>query len=408
VTNTLAALPFALLLLSIAILPMAIPHLWEKNKTKAIVILVLALPVLIFLRNDLHALAHSGVEYLSFVTLLSSLFITTGGINLSGDLKATPLNNTLFLFTGAVLASIIGTTGASMLLIRPLLQTNSQRKNTAHITVFFIFIVSNIGGLLSPIGDPPLFLGFLKGVPFFWTLKLFPIWALCIGSTLLIFYCLDTWRYNNEESSVFRLDEQKQIPLKITGSLNFIFLLGIVLAVFLPTPWRELVMLLCAIISFKTTHQKIRAANQFSFEPIKEISILFAGIFITMIPALEILKNMAPTFGLASPLSFFWATGIMSSLLDNAPAYLCFLTIAQSLPVSGELVAGINEKILMAISAGSVLMGALTYIGNGPNFMVKAIADQRGFKNPSFFGYMFYASITLLPVFALVTILFFK
>lgn len=403
------ALPFVILLLCIAVLPLVAPHFWEKNKNKGWVVLILTLPVaiLVFL-SDKPALQHAFYEYASFVILLGALFVTTGGIHLDGDLEATPRTNTFFLALGSLLASLIGTTGASMLLIRALLHTNSERKNTAHIPVFFIFTVSNIGGLLTPIGDPPLFLGFLRGVPFFWTLKLFPVWALCLVLLLVVFYFLDRRAYAKEAAVDLQRDHSRIKPLKLNGKLNLIFVLGVVLSVFLPTPWREISMLLFAALSMKTTSRQVRHANHFHMTPVYEIMILFAGIFITMIPALNLLKNLAPQMGITTPMTFFWASGIMSSMLDNAPTYLAFFTMAMSLPADGSVIAGVAENILVAISCGSVLMGALTYIGNGPNFMVKSIADHRGMKTPSFFGYMIYSFLILVPIFAIVSLVFFK
>ncbi|EKD42462.1 MAG: hypothetical protein ACD_73C00144G0003 [uncultured bacterium] len=402
------AIPFGLILLSIALFPLLAAHFWEKNKNKLLVMALLAGPVLFLLIfNSPHLLEHSILEYISFVILLASLFIISGGIHLSGDLKATPSINTLFLGVGALLASLIGTTGASMLLIRPLLQTNSERHHTKHLPLFFIFIVSNLGGLLTPIGDPPLFLGFLRGVPFFWTLKLFPIWAISISYLLLLFFIVDKIAYQKETVRDVVMDNLQVAPLKITGSINFLLLIGVIGSVFLPTPYRELVMVLLALLSYRLTPKDVHERNSFNFGPIIEVAILFAGIFIAMVPALQILKIHGPEFGIIKPAHFYWLSGALSSFLDNAPTYLTFFSMAGSLPFDGTRIAGVPEIILEAISCGAVMMGANSYIGNGPNFMVKAIADSTGLTCPSFFGYIFYAAIILFPLYGLITFLFF-
>lgn len=401
-------LPFALMLLAIAILPLTFPHFWEKNSNKALVAAVISLPTAIFLIvNDPHALLHSAKEYFSFICLLGSLFVISGGVFLEGDLKATPSINAAFLGTGAILASIIGTTGASMLLIRPLLSTNRERKNTRHLPLFFIFMVSNIGGLLTPIGDPPLFLGFLRGVPFFWTFKLFPIWLFCNSILLITFILMDRRQYHRETKKSLREDEARQQPLKIRGMLNIFLLMGVVAAVFLPTPYREGCMIALSLISLKKTPENIHRRNNFNFHPIIEVAVLFAGIFIAMVPALALLKLHGAEFGLYQPYQFYWTAGALSAFLDNAPTYLTFFSLAEGLSIPGPLVAGVSEALLAAISCGAVMMGSLTYIGNGPNFMVKAICDKSGIKTPSFVGYMAYSFGILIPLFLIVTFVFF-
>lgn len=401
-------LPFALMLLAIAILPLTFPHFWEKNSNKALVAAVLSLPTALFLIvNDPYALLHSAHEYFSFICLLGSLFVISGGVFLEGDLKATPSINAAFLGTGAILANIIGTTGASMLLIRPLLSTNRERKNTRHLPLFFIFMVSNIGGLLTPIGDPPLFLGFLRGVPFFWTFKLFPIWLFCNGILLITFILMDRRQYHRETKKSLREDEARQQPLKIRGMLNIFLLMGVVAAVFLPTPYREGCMIALSLISLKKTPENIHRRNNFNFHPIIEVAVLFAGIFIAMVPALALLKIHGAEFGLYQPYQFFWTTGALSAFLDNAPTYLTLFSMAEGLSIPGPLVAGVSEPLLIAISCGAVMMGSLTYIGNGPNFMVKAICDKSGIKTPSFVGYMTYSFGILMPLFLIVTFVFF-
>jgi Na+/H+ antiporter NhaD/arsenite permease-like protein len=400
-------IPFILLLLCIAILPLATPHFWEKNKNKAFVSLFLSIPIAILL--GLHApqeILHTVKEYFSFICLLGSLFVVSGGISVTGDLRATPKVNTLFLAMGAVLANLIGTTGASMVLIRAFLKTNSERHHSKHLPVFFIFVVANCGGLLTPLGDPPLFLGYLRGVPFFWTLKLFPVWLFMIGSLLTIFYVWDSLAYKKELKKDLKEDRTHIEPLRLNGLINLVFLCGIIGAAFLPTPWRECVMIGLALLSLGTSPQRARQENHFTWRPILEVAILFAGIFITMVPALTLLKQHGPAFGINQPWHFFWLTGSLSSFLDNAPTYLTFLSLAQGLNLSPEVV-GVSSSILKAISVGAVFMGANTYIGNGPNFMVKAIADQARMKTPSFFGYMLYAVCILVPLYCLVQLIFF-
>lgn len=401
-------LPFAGLLFSIAISPVFFRHVWEKPRIQILITGIWSLPILLYYGTNFHPLLHSLHEYVSFICLIASLFVVSGGISLEGDLRAKPKTNTAFLGIGAVLASIIGTTGASMLLIRPFLKTNSERKHTWHLPVFFIFIVSNFGGLLTPLGDPPLFLGYLQGVPFDWTFKLFKEWAIAISLLLLLFFIWDCRAYKKEKIQDLQLDDQQIQPLKMKGSYNFLLLAGIIAAIFMPSPFRELFMILFSLVSYKFTRKEIHHYNQFSFAPIVEVAILFAGIFITMTPVLNILQNMAPQLGLHSPAHFFWITGILSSFLDNAPTYLTFFSIAKGLPSEGmTLIAGVPEPLLEAISLGAVFMGANSYIGNGPNFMVKAIAEQQGFKTLNFGAYMLVAALVLGPIYLLFTYLYF-
>ncbi|MGZ5497327.1 MAG: sodium:proton antiporter [Candidatus Aminicenantales bacterium] len=403
-----AIVPFVGLLLSIALLPLRAPHFWESHKNKALVAFLWSLPVAIyFLFNMPHELVLSLKDYASFLLLLTALFIISGGIVLRGDLKATPEVNTLILAIGAVLANFIGTTGASMLLIRPLLQTNSERKHTIHIPIFFIFLVSNIGGCLTPLGDPPLFMGLIKGVPFFWTLRLFPIWALMVLSVLLIFYVFDNMKYRQEECRDIIRDRQRVVPMRLAGTINFLWLAGVIAAIFLPFPSREGVLILMAILSLLTTKRVCRTENKFTYNPILEVAILFAGIFVTMVPALLILNAHGADLGIVRPWQFFWATGSLSSFLDNTPTYLAFFSMAQGLGLNGDTL-GIPSLMLKAISAGAVFMGANSYIGNGPNFMVKAIAEEYKLKMPSFFGYMAYSLAFLVPLYLVVTVIFFR
>jgi Na+/H+ antiporter NhaD/arsenite permease-like protein len=403
-----AVVPFAGLLLSIALLPLRAPHFWENHKNKALVAFLWSLPIAVyFLFQAPHELILSMKDYSSFLLLLTALFIISGGIVLKGDLKATPEVNTLFLLIGAVLANFIGTTGASMLLIRPLLQTNSERRHTLHIPIFFIFLVSNIGGSLTPLGDPPLFMGLIKGVPFFWTLRLFPLWAFMVAGVLAIFYILDRHHYHREECRDLIRDRRRVVPLHMTGTINFLWIAGVIAAIFLPFPQREGVLILMSVTSLLTTKRQCRTDNKFTYSPILEVAILFAGIFVTMIPALLILNARGVELGITQPWHFFWAAGSLSSFLDNTPTYLAFFSMAQGLGLNGDMM-GIPTIFLKAISAGAVFMGANSYIGNGPNFMVKAIAEEYKLKMPSFFGYMAYSCAVLIPLFIVVTLLFFR
>ena len=433
----LGTVPFVLMLLCIAILPLigSTHHWWEVNRHKLMIALILsALTVLyyaVFVSPSTAVLAiEHGIpgEYVPFIVLLFSLYVISGGINVSGDLRATPMTNTTFILIGTAIASFIGTTGASMLLIRPLLQTNAERKHRVHTVIFFIFLVSNIGGTLLPIGDPPLFLGYLKGVPFLWTFTLFIEWLAMSIVLLVIYFIWDTIAYRTEEKKDIVADNTIRKPLRVTGLVNFLLLGGVVLCVALLDPskpipgtdgvhpflfLRELLMIGLAGLSLLITPTGIRAANRFNYFAIIEVAVIFVGIFITMQVPLEVLKLNGAELGLDQPWHYFWATGILSSFLDNAPTYLVFFQTAESLtheagPGILTLMGGefIREDLLVAISLGAVFMGANTYIGNGPNFMVKAIAEQEGVRMPSFFGYMFYSGLILLPLFVIVTLIF--
>ncbi len=403
-----SVVPFIGLLLSIAILPLAAPHWWESHQHKAWLGLAFSIPiVLVILQNEPAELTATLHEYVAFIALLGSLFVVSGGIVLDGDLRGTPLINTAFLAIGAVLANLIGTTGASMVLIRPFLRTNSERRKTAHLPIFFIFLVSNIGGCPPPLGAPPLFLGFLNGVPFTWTLSLWPEWLLTVGLLLLVFHSFDNYWYQQETPKTIRRDATHVQPLRLRGRRNLLCLGGIVWAVFLPEPFRELVMIGMGALGYAWTPKDYRKKNAFTFLPIAEVAILFAGIFITMVPALVLLRTHGQSFGITQPWQFFWLTGALSSFLDNAPTYLTFVSLAQGLGIPGP-VFGISEQLLRAISLGAVFMGANTYIGNGPNFMVKAIAEEQKVKMPSFFGYMAYSGAILIPLFLVVTFIFFR
>ena len=427
--------PFAALLLSIAVLPLVARHFWERNSNKAIVSALCALPIVALLlsRGDAgaHELLDKGREYVSFMILLGSLFVITGGVVVRGSLSGTPLLNTSILGLGAVLASVIGTTGASVLLVRPLLRANAPRVRKAHVVVFFIFVVSNCGGLLTPLGDPPLFLGFLRGVPFDWTLRLSKEWAVVNAGLLVVFNVWDQVVFAREEKerAGSQLEEvMRHEPLRVEGGRSFAFLIALIGVILASgqgignggAPWphgpAEALLVALSLACYVTTPRANFEANRFGFGPIVEVAVLFAGIFVTMAPALLLLNANAARLGVAEPWQFFWATGALSSFLDNAPTYLTFAATAcglQGIAPEGRYLAeflargGENATILAAISCGAVFMGANTYIGNGPNFMVKAIAEENGVRMPSFFGYMAYSAAVLLPLFALVTLLFF-
>ncbi len=401
-------LPFVAILLAIAVCPLWIPHWWERNLNKFLVSCSLGFPVLVlYLARQPLALVKMGEEYVSFILLLAALYVISGGILLRGDLEATPLVNTAFLALGSILASFIGTTGASMLLIRPLLQTNRERTRVKHTVIFFIFLVSNIGGMLTPLGDPPLFLGYLQGVPFPWTFRLWRPWLLMVGVLLLVFFMWDSIQHAREPLAALRRDRAQQEPLRVRGALNLLWLAGVVLAVaFLKEPAREIIIVALAALSLWRTPWEVRRANGFTAYPMMEVATLFFGIFLTMIPALELLRLRGGELGVRKPWHFFWATGALSSFLDNAPTYLTFLALGQGLRGADEVV-GVTHAILAGISVGAVSMGANTYIGNAPNFMVKSVAEESGVKMPSFVGYMAYSGGILIPLFVAVTFLFF-
>ncbi len=443
--------PFVILLLCIAVLPLipATEHWWESNVSRFIVAAGLGVLTLLYYGTmhetpiDGHWPAHYtsapsedggfqlGLvqtivenailqEFIPFIVLLFSLYTISGGIRISGDLQANPMTNAIFMAAGGLLASFIGTTGAAMLLIRPLLETNQERKHVVHTVVFFIFIVCNCGGCLLPIGDPPLFLGYLRGVPFFWTFALWEPWLLCNGLLLLAYLLLDElYFYQKETEADITRDIHHIRQLKYEGLLiNGPLLLGVIAAVaFLDPsktipgtdwhPWmylREIVQLSLVGLSLFLGSQRIREENNFNYHAILEVAALFSGIFICMQPALQILGEQGPKLGIDAPMAFFWITGGLSSVLDNAPTYVVFFETARTLPdVVGQTpIAGVAESRLIAISLGAVFMGAMTYIGNGPNFMVKAIAEKSGVKMPSFFGYMLYSCAFLLPILAFV------
>ncbi len=449
------AAPFVLLLGAIAVLPLlrATAHWWENNLHRFYVAGGLAAVTLVYyLALNAQPLAvhwpvpcvalpaaagpnfaQTGAvlanavlgEYLPFIVLLFSLYTISGGIRIEGDLPAHPLTNTAFLAAGGVLASLIGTTGAAMLLVRPLLETNRERKHVQHTVVFFIFIVCNCGGCLLPLGDPPLFLGYLLGVPFLWTAVLWKEWLFVVAALLAIYFLWDLlWCYPRERPSDIARDEARVHRLRFGGLWpNAALLLGVILAVALLDPakplpgtswhpWlylREAVQLAMVALSLAIGDGHTRRANRFSYHAIVEVAVLFLGIFICMQPPLEILAVKGPSLGLSQPWHYFWATGSLSSVLDNAPTYVVFFETAKAFTHQAGLtptVAGVAEPLLVALSLGAVFMGAMTYIGNGPNFMVRAIAERAGVRMPSFFGYLLYSGGILVPLLVLATLLF--
>ena len=427
-------IPFGLMLLTIAVAPLIVEEWWESNKHKLTVAIFLGVPtaVCLIMGGMLHELEHQLFgDYVPFIVLLLSLYVVTGGIHLSGDIKATPWVNTSFLGLGWILASIMGTTGAAMLLIRPLLSTNQQREHKAHTVLFFIALCANCGGLLTPLGDPPLFMLFLRGAEFTWFASMWGPWLFTGALLMAIYYVLDTYYYKKEHAHALQADHEQQEPLSLKGKHNFFYLVGIVLAVAFINAgtipemgeehapmWlkylRELVLLSLTFMSLYTTKRRVRyGLNKFSWAPIVEVAVLFLGIFTTMTPALAYLNANAASLGLDATWQFYYSTGLLSSFLDNTPTAVAFHSVASGLTpdqmaaFGDGIMAGIPEILLTAICIGSVFFGAMTYIGNGPNFMVKAIAEENGIKMPSFFGYMLqFSLIVLLPVYILVQLIF--
>ena len=427
--------PFILLLLSIAVMPFINGHWWERNyPLVSLGLAVVTICCYVIFLGNVGPVIHSANEYFSFIALVGSLFVVSGGIHIHIRGRATPHANVALLAAGAIIANILGTTGASMLLIRPYIRTNKYRISAYHI-IFFIFIISNMGGMLTPIGDPPLFLGYLKGVPFFWVIaRIWPIWFIANGLVLLIFYFIDRSYYKKLPDELEHEIEEEGEKFSITGLKNCFYLAIIICAVFLPRPLREIVMFCTALVSCLTTNYDIHDKNDFNFAPVKEVVILFAGIFATMTPVMGWLEMNASSLGITTPAQFYWGSGILSSFLDNAPTYLNFLSAACGLHglnidnpshvhaligISPANIPGVKQgllalsgdswKYVLAISAASVIFGANTYIGNGPNFMVKAIAEQSRIRMPSFFGYIFKYSIPiLLPLCGLLWIAFFS
>lgn len=445
--SALYCIPFAGMLLSIALFPILKPEFWEKYCP-----LIVALWSLLFVvpfaigegaAETLDVVLECIVgDYITFIILLFGLFCVAGNITIEGNIVGKPKTNAAVLAIGALLSSFIGTTGSSMVLIRPLMRMNGWRHRKTHLIVFFIFLVSNIGGCLTPIGDPPLLMGFSRGVPFFWSMKLFPILVVNMVILLIVFFILDNRNYKKDlaDGLVPELKVKTDKTIKVSGAHNVIFLLIIIAAVilsgYLPTLaafqdasgavkglhiYEEItftfpqmievaLILISALLSYKTTKQEVRDKNEFTWGPIKEVALLFIGIFITMQPALIILKELGSTLSIDAPAAFFWLTGSLSSFLDNTPTYLVFLTVAGAMGFTEGVATTIGTvpvHLLEAISAGAVFMGAITYIGNAPNLMVKSIAEENKIKMPSFFGYMGWSLAILVPTFLVDMLIFF-
>ena len=439
--SILWALPFVGILLCIATGPVFYPHVWEHHYGKFTAVFAALIVLPLFATADVSTvtttLAHTVLlEYMPFILLLLALFTVAGGIYLEGNLHDSVLTNTVLLAVGACMASVVGTTGAAMILIRPLIRANDDRRYNAHVVVFFIFLVANIGGALSPLGDPPLFIGFLKGVDFFWTTKYLWQETLFVGGIVLfVFMLLDFYFHHREGRFPRRKDPTPDRPLKLHGKFNLVLIAVIIAAILMSAQWkpgiafkiagvelqiqdllRDAIFVLVAIASIKLTQRSDREANGFSWGPIQEVAILFAGIFICIVPVMAMLQagSQGPFAGLLALVTkadgsnnaaaYFWLTGILSSFLDNAPTYLVFFQLAGGDP---QVLMAAKAATLAAISSGAVYMGANTYIGNAPNFMVYAIARQAGVKMPSFFGYMLWSGAVLIPVFVLTTFVFF-
>jgi Na+/H+ antiporter NhaD/arsenite permease-like protein len=432
-----SAAPFVGLLLALTFLELFAARWWWELRNKAIVVAVASLVPVVYLlaafgSTGAGALRHSLADYVSFIVLLTALFVISGGIEVKGSLAGTPLSNMGMLAIGAVLANVIGTTGASMVLIRPYLRANARRRHKAHLVVFFILIVANSGGLLTPLGDPPLYLGFLKGVPFEWTLGLWPVWLFTNAVVLVLFNLIDQYVLDREERAK-RGDGLLDAllvhePLRVLGLRNLLFLGGVVAVVVArgsglgaggaawPFGVQEAMLIGLAAGSYLMTPRSLHVANHFSFRPMAAVAIVFLGIFVTMTAPLLLLNRHGERLGLTDPTHYFWATGGLSALLDNAPTYLSFSAVASSQVGVGTddpqylnalIDAPGGAGLLAAISCGAVLMGCLTYIGNGPNLMVKEIAEHRGISMPNFITYALIAMVVMIPTFVAVTLLFF-
>jgi Na+/H+ antiporter NhaD/arsenite permease-like protein len=411
--HVLAVIPFIFLLTTIALAPLFFADWWGKHYPK--VCLVLGAIIVAYYCFGLHAsstVLHTAREYVSFIALVGSLFVVSGGIHIGVKGESTPLANTIFLLIGALLANVLGTTGASMLLIRPWLRMNKYRVTAHHVT-FFIFIISNVGGCLTPVGDPPLFLGYLSGVPFWWLLqRCWPIWLTGVGILLAMFYIVDSRNYARAPKPV-REELTGHEKWHISGLMNLCFLGVIFGAVFVSKPFllREILMVSAAAVSYFTTAKQVHEANHFSFGPIKEVAILFIAIFTTMLPALDWLAMNASNICSSAPGTFYFGSGTLSSVLDNAPTYLSFLSALFGISGTHDVALLLvqNPKAILAISIGSVFFGANTYIGNGPNFMVKAIADHQHVHTPTFVGYILRHTLPfMIPMLLVVWLLFFR
>jgi len=413
------ALPFILLLIGISIIPLVNYKWWEKKYPIISISLAIVVALYYFIvLKDSESIIHSIEEYISFIVLLFSLYVISGGVYLRISGKATPFKNVLLLLFGSIIANLFGTTGAAMLLIRPYMNSNKYHLKPYHI-VFFIFLICNIGGSLTPIGDPPLFIGYLKGIPFFWiTERLFLFWVLGLFYLLTLFYFIDRYYFLKLKKDLQEEIEQKGEDFKFIGIYNILFLFGIVLCVFITKPLflREALMLILTFASYKLTSKEIHIRNKFSFGPIKEVAILFFGIFITMVPALAYLTLNSKSLNINTPSHYFWFSGILTSFLDNAPTYLNFLTL--SMATFDLSIDNLNDILnyivkykdfIISISVASVFFGAMTYIGNGPNFMVKSIAENKKVDMPGFLQYIYkYSLPILLPFFFILWLLFFR
>lgn len=409
-------LPFAALLGAVVVLPSVIPRLWHDNRFKLVLSASLAACALPGIGPA--GLQHAAADYIAFMAMVGSLFVVAGHVHIEGHWVGRPIPNAGVLVAGALLANLLGTTGASMLLVRLILTTNEWRRHRWHVPVFFIFMVSNTGGLLTPLGDPPLFIGFLEGVPFFWTLRLWPAWLLVNGAVLAIFLAVDTWQFRRE----VRPGSFGRHAVTVQGGGNLVFLAGIIGAVLLKGWLGEgiwalgissALMALMGLLAYATSPPVLRFETGFSWEPVLEVGALFLGLFITMMPAMSLLEHHAADLPVSRPWHFFWVTGALSSLLDNAPTYAVLAVVArtQATPEAANL-AGLaadsaGSALLAAICCGAVFMGANTYIGNGPNFMVRTIAEARGYPMPGFLAYLCLALMVLGPVFLLATFLLF-
>lgn len=442
-----SVIPFVLLLGAIAILPLfhKTEHWWEHNINRFKVAAGLGLITLVYYAflyghpvedHFSHGHAERGlpgsviilknailVEYIPFIALLFSLYVISGGIHLRGTLVGKPKLNASIIGIGGLLASFIGTTGAAMLLIRPLIRANEERRYVAHTIVFFIFVVCNTGGCLLPIGDPPLFLGYLRGVDFLWTLNLWPMWLVMNCVLVATYYLFDRFRFRSENLNLEEIEAEQKEPISVDGGINFLWLVGVICCVALLDPsrsipgteWappvfmREVLMGLLTAFSLLTTSNQTRQLNSFNYDAIVEVAALFIGIFICMQPPIQILDVYGSQLGIDEGWKFFWGTGLLSSCLDNAPTYVVFFETARTVAEPGaETISGVTSLHLVGISLGAVFMGAMTYIGNGPNFMVKAIAEKNNIRMPSFFGYMLYSVAFVLPACVLISLIFLR
>jgi Na+/H+ antiporter NhaD/arsenite permease-like protein len=408
--DVLPALPFAGILVGIALLPLLVPRLWEHPAAPAVLVLVCAAPVVLLAPgpHERHLLLAGVEEYVAFLALIAVLYVTAGGIHIAGHWRGTPAVNLAFLGVGAIAASLIGTTGASMLLIRPLLNANERRRFKTHVVVFFILVVANSGGLLTPLGDPPLYLGYLNGVPFHFPLTLWPAWALAMGFLLTVFWWWDRRAYKQESAETRAFEASEDTAIRIEGKVNVLIAAGIIAcsASGMASPWREATYAALLGLSLALTPTDVRDANIFHYGPLREVAVLFLGIFITMVPALHVLEQVAPRLPVHTPIGLFLMSGALSSVLDNAPTYLLFASLASARAGLGTNLGALATHapvLLSAVSVGSVFMGANTYIGNGPNLLVKAVAESAGaarVEMPSFLAYAGLAVAILTPVYA--------